>query len=416
MSYAVGHVPPPEALGAVLTPQSAAELLRTAPRAFAVHVGPTISWRPLSGLRQAADVISQFVEASPGPEAPTTRTTASLSVSSTSPTVDSPPADGLPVLPLEWTWVDVEASSPEDIVLLGRWIALPILTPKDLTQSVEKAEALARRGAVLCMVRSGPSTPTAPLPLHVVSLRNVVLTVHVGKHPAVWEVVRKLQGELVAEGGAPSQDPAAHSAFWVLCSLLTVSVECTVAGCTTILREAGEIDREVFETYIEEHDNMLRRITTAEATISALQSQMIAKQRLLGTLLSSTLHPFIPAASKVYLRDVAEAILLQHRRLNFGMQTLSRASTAYMAFEGLQDSKRAIVVNSTMRRSTFFTTLFIPFFITTGLFSMNIKLPMRDNTDLWGYVGIAVFWISFVTIGYLIYHFLDTRRIKRRVW
>jgi hypothetical protein len=179
-----GHVPPPEALGAVLTPQSAAELLRTAPRAFAVHVGPTISWRPLSGLRQAADVISQLVEASPGPEAPTTRTTASLSVSSTSPTVDSPPADGLPVLPLEWTWVDVEASSPEDIVLLGRWIALPILTPKDLTQSVEKAEALARRGAVLCMVRSGPSTPTAPLPLHVVSLRNVVLTVHVGKHPA----------------------------------------------------------------------------------------------------------------------------------------------------------------------------------------------------------------------------------------
>eukprot|EP00741_Cyanophora_paradoxa_P020284 tig00021244_g19578.t1 len=326
-------------------------------------------------------------------------------------------------------WLDFEAPTHEDMQVVERLFGLHPVTTEDCIQgdTTDKIEyfdkyifitfttleaagtqrlprpgeqpprpgsALLRWGSNL--VRGEEDGEDAPVNFAMVLFRDLLLTFHYAPVPASppsapprprpappraegpAQVVERLRRSRrpVARGGLPP-------VHWVAYALLDAVVDQLAALVEDVAAEVAALDDLVVTLGEGDESELLKRIGVARRRAARLRRLLLRKREALRSLAEHApeIAERVPAGTLVYLRDVADHVTSALQKLAAARETLAAMQANYHAKLSVDIARASARMNRILKLSSLVGTLFLWHTFVTGVFAMNINIPLQTKGD-----------------------------------
>ncbi len=157
-----------------------------------------------------------------------------------------------------------------------------------------------------------------------------------------------------------------------------------------ISKQIRRIEDELFES--EEEVDMLRDIMNVKRNTIALRSILLPQRTLVATLEHKN-RKFIPQNLSLYFDDILDAIERQWSLLD----------TAKEIIDALQDTHESWLSHKTsaiVRVLTVFSVTMLPLSVITGLYGMNVHLPLQESPLAFLGVSLILLLLMLVMLVY----------------
>jgi len=130
----------------------------------------------------------------------------------------------------------------------------------------------------------------------------------------------------------------------------------------------------------QEQSDLLRRLALARKKYTIVKSQLGIKKELLSALIRKE-KIFINKNTKLYLRDVMDAIEYVNKKISAASEMLSNLNATYLAKVSIEMAEFSNKTNDILKKFTAVGTLMLPYGLIAGLLGMNVPIPFQDNLD-----------------------------------
>ncbi len=158
----------------------------------------------------------------------------------------------------------------------------------------------------------------------------------------------------------------------------------------SIRKEVRRMEEVLFES--EEEVDLLKDIMSVKRNIISMRSILLPQRTLIATLEHKN-KKFVPDDLALYFDDILDAIERQWSLLD----------TAKEMIDALQDTHEAWLshkTNAVVQILTIFSVTWLPLTFITGLYGMNVRLPLGDHRSAFYFVLSAMGLLLF---GMLVY-------------
>jgi magnesium transporter len=217
---------------------------------------------------------------------------------------------------------------------------------------------------------------------------DYIITLHRGKIPSL-EVLRKD----LDKNESTRQEFLEHGTGYFLYEVMDILFHEGFTLLDEITKDLRVMETKLFES--EEEVDILRDILTLRRNIITMRS-ILLPQRSLIALLEHKNKKFIPEDLELYFDDILDAIERQWSILD----------TAKEMSEALQDTHESSLshkTNAVIRVLTIFSVTMLPLTFLTGLYGMNIGLPLQQNPSAFFFLACGMVVILSGCLGYFYY-------------
>jgi len=157
-----------------------------------------------------------------------------------------------------------------------------------------------------------------------------------------------------------------------------------------VIQTVDELEAGIFESASAE--SLTRKLSVTRRDILSFR-RIVRPQIGVMELLESTEYPFLKVDPDVYFGDLADSM----RRIWVELDDLQDM------IEGLSDSHVSLTsqqTNQVMRLLTVISTIMLPLSVVSGLYGMNVSLPIEDSPHgFWVVLGI----MALIAVGMLVF-------------
>ena len=181
-----------------------------------------------------------------------------------------------------------------------------------------------------------------------------------------------------------------HGSGFLLYELMNRFFENVFPLVDTITKHLRDIEDRLFES--EEQVNLLREIMTLKRNIITMRSILLPQRTLVATLEHKN-KKFVSEELALYFDDILDAIERQWALLD----------TAKELSEALQDTHESWLshkTNAVVKLLTIFSVTMLPLTVLTGLYGMNVDLPLQDSPQAFTGILIIMLGVLVVMLGY----------------
>jgi len=275
-------------------------------------------------------------------------------------------------------WLNVERPSPQDMEYLGQRYGFHPLDLDDCLSRTQRPK-LDEYEEYLFMVFHFPlfnraARVTTPSQVAIFLGPDYLVTVHNGDLRPLVRLFRdcktqdELRGELMSKGSA---------------YLLYRILDALVDYCFPILNKIGaNIDEVEERVFTQGGRQTVRELSVLRRDILAYR-RIVRPQREVILALSRRRHPLLGEEPEVYFGDLGDH-----------MDKLAEALAEYKEIvEGLNDTHNSLSsfqINDVIRVLTIISTVMLPLSVITGVYGMNLKLPLPSFPFVIGIMLLTV--------------------------
>ncbi len=214
---------------------------------------------------------------------------------------------------------------------------------------------------------------------------DFIVTLHEGRLPVLDRIWRQFQ-----ESEQRRQEYLEHGTSFFLYEIMRQLFEEGFPVVDGIARSLRTIEERLFED--EEESDVLREILALKRNIITMRSTLLP-QRTLIALLEHKNKKFIPENLGIYFDNILDAIERQ-------WSLLDTAKEMSDALQGTHESWLSHKTNTVIRILTIISVTMLPMTFLTGLYGMNVHLPLQDNP--YAFVSLVSVMVSVLTavLGY----------------
>jgi magnesium transporter len=231
---------------------------------------------------------------------------------------------------------------------------------------------------------------TAPVQVSFFVSGHYVVTVHSGELPPLFKLFSDCESDERIRSNIFGQD-SGHLLYRILSDLVTYMFPIL----NKVITSVDELEASIFEG--ESPESLTRKLSVTRRDILSYR-RIVRPQIAAMELLETTEYPFLRVDTDVYFGDLADSM----RRIRVELDDLRDM------IEGLSDAHLSLTTqqtNQVMRVLTIISTIMLPLTVVTGLYGMNLLLPIADSTHaFWVVLGVMA------TIGIGMLAFFRFRR------
>jgi magnesium transporter len=304
-------------------------------------------------------------------------------------------------------WLSVSGASDETYRKLGEKFNLHPLTIEDCqstSERREKVEVFQDYTFFMFETTEGArevkpdqrgqhdSTLIEPtISIRLLVFKNCILSFHPRGVPAIKTVKTKL--EKVHGYHIPTT-------AWLVHAILDGIIDAMVPEVDNLLRGISEFESDFmavhhphkghhhrhlrYEDYTLErkkdtHRQRLQRIAETRKKLLSLRQRVWPKRDILTTLINKDGAAFLSGVQMPYLRDVHDHLLTMSEKVERANDLLNAVQSNYLASISIQLSEQNETLNQVMKQLTGMATICLPLTLVTGLFGMNLPVPLHPE-------------------------------------
>jgi magnesium transporter len=172
-----------------------------------------------------------------------------------------------------------------------------------------------------------------------------------------------------------------HNSGYLLYRILNELVAYMFPILSKVIQQVDELEEGIFEGGSAE--TLTRKLSVTRRDILSYR-RIVRPQIAVMELLESTEFPFLRVDPDVYFGDLADSM----RRIRVELDDLRDM------IEGLSDTHLSLTsqqTNQVMRLLTIISTIMLPLSVVSGLYGMNVSLPIQESISaFWVVLGIMV--------------------------
>ncbi|MGQ9516303.1 MAG: magnesium/cobalt transporter CorA [Anaerolineae bacterium] len=271
-------------------------------------------------------------------------------------------------------WVHISPLSAEDLEYLRRHFRFHPLDLEDLTSRTEHPKLDIYDDYLFAVmhfpVYNSAHRFSAPCELHCFVGANYMVTVHDGRLKPLNDLFAECQ-----RNSALRQDVLGKGAGRLFYTILDRLVDYIFPMLARAGGEIAEIEEELFSANMGE---MITRIAYVRRDIITLRS-ILRPQMTVISHLEGTRFPFLPAEMRAYFGDILDGFT----------RALELVENYHEVIQSLSDTSMALTsyrINEVMRILTIISVILLPLSLISGIYGMNIALPLADSP--WAFVLI----------------------------
>lgn len=217
--------------------------------------------------------------------------------------------------------------------------------------------------------------------------QQYIVTLHRGK----INILDQLWNDL-KQSKSKRDEYLQHGTGFFLYELMNNFFEGVFPLVDTITKEIRRMEDELFER--EDEVDLLRDIMIFKRNIITMRSILLPQRTLVATLEHKN-KKFVPEELGIYFDDILDAIERQWSLLE----------TAKEIIDALQDTHESWLshkTNAVIRILTIFSVTMLPLTFITGLYGMNVPLPLQGHGHAFSIIGLCMSGIIFVMVCYFV--------------
>ncbi len=215
--------------------------------------------------------------------------------------------------------------------------------------------------------------------------QQFIVTLHEGKLPVIDALWNSLKGSRTKR-----HEFLEHGTGFFLYELMRQFFDGVFPLVDTITKQLRRMEEELFES--DDEVDILKDIMLLKRNIITMRSVLLPQRTLIATLEHKS-KKFVSQDLALYFDDILDAVERQWALLDTDKEMID-------ALQSTHESWLSHKTNEVIRILTIFSVTMLPLTVITGLYGMNVALPMDDHPFI--FVGIVGSMASLV-IGMLGY-------------
>jgi magnesium transporter len=210
---------------------------------------------------------------------------------------------------------------------------------------------------------------------------DFVVTLHRGKIPVldlVWKEIEEKQEK--------REEYLQHGTGFFLYELMSKLFDDIFPLVDQVTKRIRIMEDQLFES--DEEVDMLRDIMNVKRNIISMRSILLPQRTLIATLEHKN-KKFIPDELELYFDDILDAIERQWSLLETAKEMID-------ALQETHESWLSHKTNAVVRVLTVFSVTMLPLTVITGLYGMNVKLPLQG--DPFAFIGIGAVMVLILAV------------------
>ncbi len=194
--------------------------------------------------------------------------------------------------------------------------------------------------------------------------QEYIITLHEGKIPTLDRLWKELN-----ELPAKREEYLHHGTGYFLYELMRLLFQQGFPLVDSITKELRRLEDELFES--EEEVDILRSVLTLKRNIITMRSILLPQRTIVASLEHKN-RKFVSEDLALYYDDIRDAIERQ-------WSLLETAKEVIEALQSTHESWLSHKTNQVIRILTVFSVTMLPLSVLTGLYGMNVTLPLQSH-------------------------------------
>ena len=214
---------------------------------------------------------------------------------------------------------------------------------------------------------------------------GMMITVHWGGLKVLTDMFEKAQSS-----AAFKKEVMSHGSGFLLYEVVDQLYSSAFPILDKIERNVTGLEKDVF-SLSQQHD-MLREILNTKKNIITFR-RLIAPQRTVIAQIEHKNQKFLPDSLEIYFDDVVDKV----EKMWSSLENLKDL------IESLQDTNESIIshtTNNVIKILTIFSVVMLPLTFLTGLYGMNVSLPLAGNDSVFFLIAGVMVGVVGVMLGY----------------
>jgi magnesium transporter len=291
-------------------------------------------------------------------------------------------------------WLDVVRPSEDVVTVLCKAFSVHPLTREDITQKESREKVEMFNHYYFIAFRSFEDDKKQddyldPIPFYAVVFRYGILTFSYKSTPHsshIFERIRKLR------------DHMQITTNWLAYALIDDIVDGFMPVINEVDREVDAIEDHVYVAREEDARGVLVKIGESRKKVMSLLRLLGGKSDVIkGFAKRCTPQYEVAPTSDVgmYLSDIQDHVITMRDALTHSEQLLSRIHSNFLAQVNIDNINAGNKTNRMLGKVTLLATILVPMNLITGLFGMNVEVPMRGVNNVGPWFGILGFIVLF---------------------
>jgi len=271
-------------------------------------------------------------------------------------------------------WFAVSGADDETYRQLGNKFSLHPLTVEDC-QSIsergrEKLEIFQSYLFLMFELTGLQEVPDhEPISIRLIVFKNCILSFHPRGVPAI----RQVKSKIATVFGNRIPNTA-----WLVHAILDSIIDAMVPVVERVTSDLTYLDLKLYDTEIPIKDH-LQTIQETRKQLLFLRQRLWPKRDILTSLINKDGTPFLSGLQLPYLRDVYDHVVTMLEKVERTQDLLHATQSNYLASISVDLSKSSKELNNVMKRLTAWATICLPLGVVTGLFGMNVPVPLQPG-------------------------------------
>ncbi len=217
---------------------------------------------------------------------------------------------------------------------------------------------------------------------------DLLITVHWGSLKPLNDLYSSMHNS-----AAKRKDLMKHSSGYLLYQVIDHLYSSSFPLLDVMERNMTSLERDVFNLTTQ-HD-MLRDILNMKKNIITFR-RVIAPQRGVIAQIEHKNKKFLPDTLEIYFDDVVDKI----EKIWSSLENLKEL------IESLQDTNESILshtTNNVIKILTIFSVVMLPLTFITGLYGMNVALPLMERNSIFGFLVLVMISVIGGMLGFFRY-------------
>lgn len=217
---------------------------------------------------------------------------------------------------------------------------------------------------------------------------DLLITVHWGSLKPLNDLYSSM-----SSSAAKRKDLMQHSSGYLLYQVIDHLYSSAFPLLDTMERNMTSLERDVFSLN-QQHD-MLRDILNMKKNIITFR-RVIAPQRGVIAQIEHKNKKFLPDTLEIYFDDVVDKV----EKIWSSLENLKEL------IESLQDTNESILshtTNNVIKILTIFSVVMLPLTFITGLYGMNVSLPLAERNSIFGFLVVIMVGVIGGMLGFFRY-------------
>jgi Mg2+ and Co2+ transporter CorA len=300
------------------------------------------------------------------------------------------------------SWLDVQTRDPETVTSVLRLFPVHSLTAEQVMEpeSLDHVEIFTSLNYIFvnldCRLLVEEDaygverSSDEPVVVSVILFRRWVVTIHNKPFAGMVGLVKKIESQFglkrrtgsADDGGPVDADAPLMSTAWVLNILVDFVVESFLPDPTVALENARVVDELIVTMGSKSGDrqDILLRISTLRARISAQRAHLFRKEQLLRQLLTPSMRSSFVAKRLSIVEQYDHTLShISHvaQRLDAARDALTYANANFISFVGMNLAKSSMEMSRVMQPLSLLMTIILPINIMAGLWGTNFYVPFQ---------------------------------------